>query len=197
MSFDADNFRTLIRAVQAGSRPAAERLCHEYQSAIIRVVRHRLPPRLRNRYDSLDFVNDVWLSFFSNPPQGARIDDPEDLIGYLCQMARNKINEVTRQAACKKSDVERERPLESLTPDADGDPALFDAKGTPSQIVGAEDEFENMLRNRDPVHKQILTLLRQGSSYREIADYLNTTEKTIWRLVRRLNPEAQQACPPP
>jgi RNA polymerase sigma-70 factor (ECF subfamily) len=192
MSFDADDVRTLLRALQAGDRAAAERLCAKYQSAILRVVHHRLPSRLRNRYDSLDFVNDVWASFFSSPPPDARFDDPEDLFHYLCQMARNKIGEAQRRAACKKQDVDRERPLESLP---EFDPALVDADATPSKIVGAEDEFQNMMRDRDPVHRQILTLLRQGLTYREIADHLKTTEKTIWRLVRRLNPEAQQACP--
>jgi excisionase family DNA binding protein len=34
------------------------------------------------------------------------------------------------------------------------------------------------------MHQGILTLLRDGMTYREIADRLNTTEKTVQRLVR-------------
>ena len=67
------------------------------------------------------------------------------------------------------------------------------ADPTPSQIVGAEDEFQRMLRGRTPVHQRILTLLREGMSRGEIAETLQTDEKTIWRLIRRLAPEARSA----
>jgi RNA polymerase sigma-70 factor (ECF subfamily) len=174
-----------------GSREAADRLCRDYQPAIRRVVRRRLPQRLRTRYDSLDFVNDVWLSFFANPPADARFEDPDELTHYLAKIARNKINEVRRRSRSPKEDLEREEPLDA----ARGGAELPAAEPTPSQIVGAEDEFRNMCRDRPPVHQQILELLRQGRGYREIAEALNTHEKTIWRLVRRLDPEAPRPCP--
>jgi RNA polymerase sigma factor (sigma-70 family) len=192
MSVDADDFKTLMRGVLDGSSEAADRLCRDYESAIRRVVRRRLPTRLRGRYDSLDFVNDVWLSFFTNPPADARFEDPEALTGYLAGIARNKINEARRQVSKPKYDLNRE-----VSPDAtDGCDALPGPEPTPSQIIGAEDEFRRMCRDRPPFHQQILQLLRQGMSYAEIARHLNTHEKTIWRLVRRIDPEVRRPCPP-
>ena len=49
--------------------------------------------------------------------------------------------------------------------------------------------------DRATVRQQLLDLLRQGITYREIADHLHATEKTIRRLVRRSTLEAQP-CPP-
>jgi RNA polymerase sigma-70 factor (ECF subfamily) len=192
MSAEVEDIKTLLRRVIGGSPEAAERFCRDYQPTIRRVVRRRLPQRLRARYDSLDFVNDVWLSFFSKPPADAKFEDPEELTRYLAQIARNKINEVQRRARSPKEDQDREQPL-NARPD---DQPLPAADPTPSQIVGAEDEFHKMCRDRRPIDQQILQLLRQGHSYREIANALNTHEKTIWRLVRRLDPEAPRPCLP-
>jgi DNA-binding NarL/FixJ family response regulator len=49
--------------------------------------------------------------------------------------------------------------------------------------------------DRPPVHQQIQALLRQGLTHREIARHLKTTEKTILRLIRRLDTEARRSCP--
>jgi RNA polymerase sigma factor (sigma-70 family) len=195
MEIEKEDFKTLIRGVLAGDAAAAERLCRDYQTAILRVIRRNLLRRMRARFDSGDFVNDVWASFFANPPRDARFEDPDALIAYLARMARNKVGEAQRRAASRKGDLGRETPLDTAAKATSvGDLSAPDA--TPSQIVGAEDEFQRMLRDQSPAAQQILTLLRQGVSYREIADQLHTTEKTIWRLVRRLDPEARRPCPP-
>jgi RNA polymerase sigma-70 factor (ECF subfamily) len=196
MPTDKDEFRTLIRGVLAGDAEAGERLCRDYEAPILRVVRRTLLPHFRSRYDSLDFVNDVWASFFANPPQEARLEDPQALIGYLARMARNKIGEVRRSASTRKNDVNREMSLDVVTRATRGG-GLPAPDATPSQIVGAEDEFQHMLRNRSPLHRGILTLLRDGMTYREIADKLNTNEKTVQRLVRSTDPEAQLHVRPP
>jgi hypothetical protein len=49
--------------------------------------------------------------------------------------------------------------------------------------------------DRPTVRQVLLALLLQGVTYREIADHLNASEKTIRRLVRRSKLEAQP-CPP-
>jgi DNA-directed RNA polymerase specialized sigma24 family protein len=89
MNSDTDDFRTLMRGVLDGNPEAAERLCRDYQKSILRMVRHRLPDRLRTRFDSLDFVNDVWASFFADLPRHTRLDDPDSFAAYLIAMARN------------------------------------------------------------------------------------------------------------
>ncbi|HEY1376502.1 MAG TPA: sigma-70 family RNA polymerase sigma factor [Gemmataceae bacterium] len=190
MTTDTDDFRTLMRDFLAGRQDAAERLCRDYQSAILRVVRRTLLPQLRPRYDSLDFVNDVWVSFFADPPRHAHFDTPQEFTAYLARMARNKIGEVRRKARAPKHDLAREKPIQIVSAAAGRDGGLPAPEPTPSQIVGAEDEFQNMLRGRDPIQQRILTLLRQGMGYREVARRLNTHEKTIRRLVRQLDPEA-------
>ena len=68
-------------------------------------------------------------------------------------------------------------------------------RGVVAGYPAAEDEFQHMLQNRPTVRQQIVSLLRQGLTYRQIADHLNTAEKNIWRLVRRSHPEAHTCLP--
>jgi RNA polymerase sigma factor (sigma-70 family) len=137
----------------------------------------------------------VWASFFADLPRHARLSDPDAFAAYLLAMARNKVAEAQRASAVGKRNLAQEKPLETIT--AGREDLLPGPHPTPSQIVGAEDEFQRMLRNRSDVQQRILTLLRDGGmTYREIADQLNTNEKTVRRLVRRLDPEAKEPCPP-
>jgi RNA polymerase sigma factor (sigma-70 family) len=188
MPNNTDDFRTLVRATLAGDSEAAARLCRDYEEPILRVVRRKLMPQLRSRYDSFDFVNDVWASFFANPPRDARLSDPKSLIAYLTRMASNKIGEVRRNTTAAKNDIVRETSLDAVAR-GNADACVPAPGATPSQIVGAEDEFQRLLRGRSPMHQRILTLLRDGMTYREIAARLNTTEKTVQRLVRAHRPE--------
>ncbi len=190
MPTDTDDFRSLLSAPLDGDPEAAGRLCRDYEEPILRVVRRKLLPHLRSRYDSLDFVNDVWVSFFANPPQDARLASPQSLIAYLAQMASNKVVEARRSSTAAKNNIGREMPLDAAAR-ADHVGGIPGPEATPSQIVGAEDEFQRLLRGRSPMHQGILNLLRDGMTYREIADRLNTTEKTVQRLVRAHRPEAQ------
>jgi RNA polymerase sigma-70 factor (ECF subfamily) len=191
MSAGEEDFRTLMRGMLAGDPDAADRLCRTYQSHILRVVRHRLVRRLRVRYDSLDFVHDVWASFFAKPPEKVWFDRPEELIGYLERMAQFKVGQALRQrTGTRKHGMGREMPI-------DGDDSWQDRlparTPTPSQVAAAEDEWARMLEGRPPLHQSILHALRNGWTYREIADKLQTNEKTIQRLVRRLDPGDDRA----
>jgi RNA polymerase sigma-70 factor (ECF subfamily) len=177
--------------VLAGDRDAAARLCRSYQSHILRVVRHRLARRMRARFDSLDFVHDVWASFFANPPRDLHFDHPGALIAYLGRIAQYKVGEEGRRQTGRAKDIRRERPLEH--PGRGPDALPPSRQPTPSQIVGAEDEWERMLHGRSPLHQRILLLLRGGLSHREIADRLQTNEKTIRRLLRHVDPRASDA----
>ncbi|MCP6726379.1 hypothetical protein NL526_30440, partial [Klebsiella pneumoniae] len=75
----------------------------------------------------------------------------------------------------QKDDGAREEPLRD-------NPNLPGPTPTPSDIVGAEDEWRAMLRGRPRVHQRILKLLRMGLTHKEIAARLHTNEKTIRRL---------------
>ncbi len=59
-----DDFCTLMRRVGEGSEDAAWELVTRYGEDIRRAVRRVLNVKLRPKFNSLDFVQLVWKSFF-------------------------------------------------------------------------------------------------------------------------------------
>jgi RNA polymerase sigma factor (sigma-70 family) len=179
-----DEFRTLMGAMQAGSREAADRFCRDYQAHILRVVRRRLMRRLRVRYDSLDLVHDVWLSFFSRPPRDRRFLTPNALIVYLEHMTRNKVIETARHAWSRKTSPAREEAS------AIHEELAQHHQPSPSQLLMVEEEFDRLTTALPPYQRRIVSLLRLGLSNAEIAQRLQTNPKTVQRLIRRITREA-------
>lgn len=61
---DDDDFFLLMRRIREGSEDAAWELFEKYGGYIRRAVRRALNPRLRTQFESQDFVQMVWKSFF-------------------------------------------------------------------------------------------------------------------------------------
>src|SRR5713101_9460007 len=97
MPNDEQEFKQLLEAIQDGSEEAARTFLDKYGSYILKVIRRRLAPRLRSKFDSSDFLQDTWASFFRDPPPPDAFSDPEALLAFLAQMARNKVDQTNRQ----------------------------------------------------------------------------------------------------
>ena len=95
-----------MEQVRSGSTDAVWRLIEDYGPHIQRVVRRRLDQRMRSKFDSQDFVQMVWASFFRNPVEMSSFDEPEDLLRYLSAMARHKVvNEHRRRIVHQKHNI--------------------------------------------------------------------------------------------
>jgi RNA polymerase sigma-70 factor (ECF subfamily) len=180
---EEDDFRTLMEQVQAGSEKAAREMFDRYSGHVARVVRRRLHLRLRSQYDSLDFMQAVWASFFTTPLE-RRFERPQELIAYLSRMACNKVTDANRQRfGAKKANANREQPL--ARPDGEAED-LAARQPTPSQTAIAEESWERLLDGQPPPMRRALEMLRQGHTYREIADAVGLHPKVLQRFLRKL-----------
>jgi RNA polymerase sigma-70 factor (ECF subfamily) len=179
-----DDFRTLMERVRSGCDEAAREVFDRYSAHVARVVRRYLHQRLRPQYDSLDFLQAVWASFFTAGLERRRFERPQELIAYLSRMACNKIIDANRK---RRGDPDG-RPQETqggLMPD--GQEAQAAARQpTPSQVFIAEESWERLLRDQPPVLRRALEMLRQGHSYREIADEVGLHPKALQRFLHKL-----------
>ncbi len=182
---DENEFSMLIERMRAGSEEAARELFRRYGPHIIRVVRRRLTKRLRSKFDSQDFAQAVWASFFAMPPEACSFEHPEALAAYLEALARNKVIDVVRQRLMTdRYNVNREKSLEGSA--AYEVRHLPDTEPRPSQLYLAEDEWERLL-TAAPLHqRRILELLRDGVTPGEIAKELGVNRRTIRRLLLKL-----------
>jgi RNA polymerase sigma-70 factor (ECF subfamily) len=188
-----EDFEGLMRRVREGCPGAAREVYDRYNPHVQRVVRRYLARRLRKQYDSLDFLQEIWASFFMTPADQYTFDRPADLINFLGRVATNKVVEAYRhRVQTAKHDITRELPIGHLPP-GDG-PVVTSAvaaepagrEPTPSQLTIAEERWQLMLRDQPPRCRRILELLRQGHTYREVSEQTGIHSKVIQRLVRKL-----------
>ena len=105
-------FEDLMHRVQSGSEEAAWEVFDRYGGHIRRAVRRALSPALRSKFDSIDFVQCVWLSFFRVRDKADHFKGPQHLVKFLAGMARNKVRmEVRRRLSSEQYDVGREVPF--------------------------------------------------------------------------------------
>jgi RNA polymerase sigma-70 factor (ECF subfamily) len=182
-----EELQDLMQRLRDGSQTAAQELYERYGHHILRVVRRKLDRKLRAKFDSVDFMQSVWTSFFVNPSHQFAFERPEELIAFLAKLAHNKLVDAQRQRyGTEKYNVNRERSLEGSA--AQEAARVVDRQPTPSQLVVAEEHWDRLLEGQPDHYQRILILLRQGYTHEEIAQAVGVNEKTIRRLIRKLDP---------
>ena len=96
-SAPSSRFRELLQEVAAGVPDAADKIVSEYGVHILRAVRRRMNRGIREQFDSEDFAQAVWASFFGHLSIVSRFGSEEELAGFLCRMASNKVIDAGRR----------------------------------------------------------------------------------------------------
>jgi RNA polymerase sigma-70 factor (ECF subfamily) len=174
MSLD-DGFVELIRRVRAGDEQASAELVRRYEPSIRIAVRARLTdPRLRCLLDSMDICQSVLGNFFVRAASGQfKLDRPEQLVGLLAKMARNRVTNhaLQQQAACR--DQRRLR-----RPDVGGE-ELVDPGPDPCTVVDGEDLLEAVRSRLLPEERQIADQWASGKAWGEIGDQIGRSADAV------------------
>jgi len=178
-----------LARIQAGDEEAARELLTRYEAEVRLVVRRQLPRLLRSRFDSLDFLQSVWGSFFRRVRTGpAEFEDSRHLVAFLARAAKNKVIDEYRRAASRKQDMHREEPLwvegnrpKDLASDID----------SPSEVAQAREVF-GRLRDLVPEDRRtVVELKAEGLSSKDIGQRLGISERTVQRVLEELRKRAQ------
>jgi RNA polymerase sigma factor (sigma-70 family) len=184
----SSNIRDLLARIKDGDEGAACELLTRYESKVRLVVRRQLPRLLRSRFDSLDFLQSVWGSFFHRIRTGDNdLNEEQGLIAFLAWAARNKVIDEYRRAGTQKQDVRREERLEAK---GDAEDALA-AGDTPSQLAQANETYERLRELLPEDRRVILELKAAGYSCREIGERLGMSERTVQRVLENLKDRAR------
>lgn len=182
------DIRELLARIKNGDEEAARELLNRYESKVRLVVRRQLPRLLRSRFDSIDFLQSVWGSFFHRiQTESNDLNEEENLIAFLAWAARNKVIDEYRRAATQKQNIHREESIESRrdreTTLASGD--------TPSELAQAHETFDRLSRLLPEDRRVILELKAAGYSCGEIGDRLGLSERTVQRVLEELRNRAR------
>jgi len=182
------NIPDLLARIRNGDEGAARELLTRYERKVRLVVRRQLPRLLRSRFDSLDFLQSVWGSFFHKIQTGpSDLQEEQNLIAFLAWAARNKVIDEYRRAATQKQDVHRERRIGSS-----GHVEAHLAPGdTPSQLAQAHETYDRLRDLLPEDRRVILELKAAGHSCKEIGDRLGLSERTVERVLADLKRRAR------
>lgn len=178
-----------------GSEDAAWELAEVYTPHIMRAIRASLPSVIRTKIDSLDCAQAVWASILLNRDRLVQFHKPEQFIGYLAAMARNKVIDMHRHFLTQKKNVHNEVIISTLeqgrTDQAESDNSVKDflAKAndpTPSQMAVARETWQQLMNQSSDRDRQIISMRIEGMAYQAIADRLSVSEKTVQRALKGL-----------
>jgi RNA polymerase sigma factor (sigma-70 family) len=180
----ADGLSDFLKRIQAGDEGAARELLQRFEAEVRLVVRRQLPRLLRSRFDSLDFLQSVWGSFFRRMRTSpTEFEDSRHLVAFLARAAKNKVIDEYRRAASRKHDMHREESLWGEGPRAR---ELPDGADSPSEVAQAHEALGRM-RDLVPEEKRsILELKAGGLSSKDIGEQLGISERTVQRVLEDL-----------
>jgi RNA polymerase sigma-70 factor (ECF subfamily) len=185
----AGELQSFLARIRAGDELAARELLTRYEAQVRLVVRRQLPRLLRSRFDSLDFLQSVWGSFFRRMSTGPEeFEDPRFLVTFLARVARNKVIDQYRRAASRKQDMRREEPL-SLGGSRSRE--FVADQETPSEVAEANEAYDRLREWLPADRREILGLKLEGLSSREIAERLGLSERTVRRALEDLRRRAE------
>jgi RNA polymerase sigma-70 factor (ECF subfamily) len=150
--------------VRGGDGAAAAELVRRYEPALRIAVRVRLTdPALRRVLDSVDVCQSVLANFFVRAAAGQfDLDRPEQLLGLLATMARNKVtNLALRERAARRGGGRGRADL--------GDAAPADPGPSPSQVVAGEDLLRAFRARLSAEERDLADRRSRGHAWAEIA----------------------------
>ena len=173
-----------LRRIQAGDDGAARELLSRYEAEVRLVVRRQLPRLLRSRFDSLDFLQSVWGSFFRRMRTApTEFEDSRHLVAFLARAAKNKVIDEYRRAASRKHNMHREEPLwlDGRRPRDVPDPI-----DSPSEVAEAHEVLVRLCELMPVGRRTILEMKAQGLSSKDIGEKLGISERTVQRVLEEL-----------
>ena len=184
-----ESFEALLNRIQRGDEQATEALVTTYGSHLIRAVRKNLRSEIRSKFDSHDFVQAVWASLFASPGRLKGIQKPAQLVGLLKAMAHNKVtDENRRRTQTQRHSVHQERQLPT---DDKGQDLLLSSAPGPVELAMVRERWAQLLEGCPEHYKQIATLKLAGRTNRSVAAQLGLNEKTVRRVLKRLQQGAE------
>ncbi len=180
-----DDVAELLAKAKTGDEAAIADFLSRFENEVRMMVRARLPRKLRTRFDSTDFEQAVWQSFFTDLRRNLRnFDNIDHLRGFLSGVVRNKVQEQHRRLTrTGKYDVSREERLYVRRGDRDVPREVISPEPSPSKAAQADDRLRQLTAGRSPWEVEVIRLRYAGLTFDEIAARTGIHERTARRVI--------------
>ena len=186
------NYKTqhLVTLAQAGDKSALDRLCNVYGERVRRIIRLRMGKGLRCKMESMDLVQDAFISALRSL-ENFTYKNEGDFLRWLSQIAENRLRDHVDKLHTNKRDIHKEIPLNNNRQSqnsfvrAPGPIALT----TPSMIMSRQEELDKLEKAIDklkPEYREVIVLSKiEGLSNIEIGKKLGKKPHAVCMLLSR------------
>lgn len=182
--------RDLISEFKAGSESAARELFDKYCERLMKLARRRIGHRMASRIDPEDVLQSAFRTFFNRVRNDEFTFEQEDDLFKL--LVRLTVHKTLRQIAHHRA--QKRNPELEAAQGSDAQEMLQQisaAEPGPEVEVALIEEFENFMRQLQPLDREVLGLKLQGYSTVEIAEKLGSYDRKIRRVLERIEEVAQ------
>lgn len=188
---DEADWQRVLRGLRDGDRQVLHDFWKQYGEALHNVAEKNLARGLRRRVGPEDVVQSACRTFLRRAGIGEfRLADSEELWRLLCAITLNKVREQTRFHMRQKRGLAQEvqAPQDSV-----GSAIPIAAPGpTPAQAAEFADQLEQLLSGLDEEERKIVDLKLQDYTQDEIAQHLHCSERTVRRILKRIQARLQR-----
>jgi RNA polymerase sigma factor (sigma-70 family) len=180
-----DDVAELLTRAKTGDQAAVAEFLTRFENELRMMIRARLPKKLRTRFDSTDFAQAVWQSFFTRLKHNLQnFENIDHLRGYLSGVVRNKVQEQHRRLTrTGKYDVSREQPLYVRRGDREVPRDVVSPEPSPSQAAQADDRLAQLTAGCSPLEVEVIRLRYAGLTFDEIAARTGIHERAARRVI--------------
>ena len=181
----------LVSLAKEGDESAVQALYEAYGERVLRIVRLRMGKELRSKLQSMDLVQDAFVSALRGFA-GFNYENEGDFLRWLAKIAENRIRDNFDKFHAAKRDIRKEIPLNNTGPTCNDslgraiDPVHF---ATPSLIVSKREnlnKLEEAMDKLNPEYKEVILLAKmQGLSGPELAAKLGKSPGAARALLSR------------
>ncbi len=195
MLSEEDRWLRLITGLRAGDSLVLNEFCNQYGDPLQRVAEKHLPRGLQRRVGADDVVQSVCRTFLRRARLGQfQLADSDGLWRLLCAITLTKVREQARFHLRQKRGVDQEQQLPAAA--ADSSMASFQPSAggpTPAEAAEFADQFERLMTSFDEEERQVVDLKLQECTNEEIAERLGCSERTVRRILKRVQSRLGEA----
>lgn len=181
----------LVMLAQDGDKAALDQLCKTYNDRILRIIRMRMGPELRSKLQSMDLVQDAFISAIRGL-DNFTYKNEGDFMRWVSKIAENRIRDNIDNLHAKKRDIRKETPLNNNRSDTQdsyiGMTGPVDTT-TPSIIMSKREDLNKLEKAMDklkPEYREVITLTKiEGLTYKEAAEKLGKGPDAVRMLLSR------------
>jgi RNA polymerase sigma-70 factor (ECF subfamily) len=190
----ADRWQRLIHGLRTGDPSVVQDFCTQYGTVLEQLAEKHLSPGLRRRVGPEDVVQSAYRTFLRRARAGEfQLSDSEGLWRLLCAITLTKVREAARFHGRKKRGLDQEKSVGTGTEAVRGAFDPVDPQPSPAEAAEFADQFQQLMTSLDEEERHFVDLKLQQCTNLEVAARLGCSERTVRRILKRVQSRLERA----